>query len=71
MLSYIDKYKNYKYSADGSCMGILRLDLLPEHETGEDIQELMELLLKHVYEDFQIRSVIMKAQEDVLLWRNC
>ena len=55
---------SYKYSADGSCMGILRLDLLPEYEDREEIQELMELLQAHVYEDFHVRSVIMKAQED-------
>ncbi len=61
---------SYKYSADGACMGILRLDLLPEYETGGDIQELMELILKHVYEDFQVRSVIMKAQEDALIRRS-
>ncbi|TGY91791.1 N-acetyltransferase [Petralouisia muris] len=61
---------SYKYSADGACMGILRLDLLPEYETREDIQELMELILKHVYEDFQVRSVIMKAQEDARIRRS-
>ena len=55
---------SYKYSADGACMGILRLDLLPEHETRADIQELLEAVLAHVYEDFQVRSVIMKAPED-------
>ena len=55
---------SYQYSADGASMGILRLDLLPEYENREEIQELMELLLAHVYEDFHVRSVIMKAQED-------
>ena len=61
---------SYKYSVDGNCMGILRLDLLPEYEAGKDIQELMETLLKHIYEDFHVRSVIMKAQEDALIRRN-
>lgn len=61
---------SYKYSVDGNCMGILRLDLLPEYEAGKDIQELMEMLLKHIYEDFHVRSVIMKAQEDALIRRN-
>ena len=61
---------SYKYSADGSSMGILRLDLLPEYENREEIQELMELILAHVYEDFHVHSVIMKAQEDALIRRN-
>lgn len=51
-------------------MGILRLDLLPEYEARKDIQELLEVLLKHVYEDFQIHSVLMKAQEDAPIRRN-
>jgi len=61
---------SYKYSADGACMGILRLDLLLEHETRADIQELLETVLAHVYEDFQVRSVIMKAPEDARIWRD-
>lgn len=56
---------SYKYTADGHCMGILRLDLLPEYETGKDIQELLEIILDHVYKDFQVHSVFMKVQEDV------
>ena len=60
---------SYKYSADGACMGILRLDLLPEHETRADIQELLEAVLAHVYEDFQIRSVLMQAPEDARIRR--
>lgn len=51
-------------------MGLLRLDLLPEYEAGKDIQELLEMILGHVYEDFQNHSVIMKAQEDALIRRN-
>ncbi len=70
IIGMVEVCPSYKYSVDGNRMGILRLDLLPEHETGEDIQELMELLLEHVYEDFQVRSVIMKAQEDALIRRN-
>lgn len=61
---------SYKYSADGHCMGILRLDLLPEYEARRDIRELLELILEHVYKDFQVHSVIMKAQEDALIRRN-
>lgn len=61
---------SYKYSADGHRMGILRLDLLPEYEAGRDIQELMEMVLEHVYEDFRVNSVIMKAQEDALIRRD-
>lgn len=70
IIGMVEVCPSYKYSVDGNCMGILRLDLLPEYETGKDIQELMELLLEHVYEHFQVRSVIMKAQEDALARRN-
>ena len=61
---------SYKYSVDGHCMGILRLDLLPEYESREAVQELMELILAHIYEDFNVHSVIMKAQEDALVRRS-
>ena len=43
---------------------------LPEYEDREEIQELMELILAHVYEDFHVRSVIMKAQEDAWIRRS-
>ena len=61
---------SYKYSADGRCMGILRLDLLPEYESRKAIQELMELILAHIYEDFHVHSVLMKAQEEAPVRRN-
>ena len=70
IIGMVEICPSYKYSVDGNCMGILRLDLLPEYEAGKDIQELMETLLKHIYEDFHVRSVIMKAQEDALIRRN-
>lgn len=61
---------SYKYSVDGNCMGILRIDLLPEYESRKAIQELMELVLAHIYEDFHVYSVLMKAQEDALVRRD-
>lgn len=53
---------SYKYSADDNCMGILRLDLLPEYETEAVLNELLDILLKYIYKDFAVRSVIIKAQ---------
>lgn len=53
---------SFKYSADQCCMGILRIDILPEYESEEEFTELMQVILNHVYEDFDVRSVIMKAQ---------
>lgn len=70
VIGMVEVCPSYKYSADGHCMGILRLDLLPEYEAGRDIQELMEMVLEHVYEDFRVNSVIMKAQEDALIRRD-
>ena len=61
---------SYKYSADGHCIGILRLDLLSEYEAGRDIQELLELILEQVYIDFRVHCVLMKAQENALIRRN-
>lgn len=62
-LGMIEICPSYKYSADGQCMGILRIDLRPEYETNEAIQELLLIILEHVYIDFNVKSVIMKAQE--------
>ena len=61
---------SYKYSADKNCMGILRLDLLPEYETETALNELLDILLKHIYEDFAVRSVIIKAQSYADIRRN-
>lgn len=66
----IEVCPSYKYSVDGRCIGILRLDILPEYESERDIRELMELILAHIYEDFGVSSVLMKAQEDALIRRN-
>lgn len=43
---------SYKYSADGSKIGILRIDLLPEYENEKMIKELLTVILEHIYEDF-------------------
>lgn len=53
---------SYKYSADRSCMAILRIDLLPEYETETAFSELLDILLKYIYVDFSVKSVIIKAQ---------
>jgi RimJ/RimL family protein N-acetyltransferase len=54
---------SYKYSADGLCMGILRIDNLPEYETESSMQEMMTLIINHVYKDFGVKSILMKAQD--------
>lgn len=51
-------------------MKILRFSPLSEYESRKAIQELMELVLAHIYEDFHVYSVLMKAQEDALVRRN-
>ena len=53
---------SYKYSADGSKIGILRIDLLPEYENEKMIKELLTVILEHIYEDFEVQAVLMKAQ---------
>mgnify|MGYP000273220248 FL=1 len=48
---------------DGSKIGILRIDLLPEYENEKMLNELLTLILEHIYEDFEVQAVLMKAQE--------
>ena len=50
---------SYKYSADGSKIGILRIDLLPEYEN----EKMLNVILEHIYEDFEVQAVLIKAQE--------
>ena len=59
-----------KYSADGSKIGILRIDLLPEYENEKMIKELLTVILEHIYEDFEVQAVLMKAQEYATERRN-
>ena len=61
---------SYKYSADGSKIGILRIDLLPEYENEKMIKELLTVILEHIYEDFEVQAVLMKAQEYATERRN-
>ncbi len=51
-----------KYAVDGKTMGILRIDLKSEYERQDVLEELLDVLLKHIYEDFQVASVLMKIQ---------
>lgn len=61
---------SYKYSADGSKIGILRIDLLPKYENEKMLKELLTLILEHIYEDFEVQAVLMKAQEYATARRN-
>ena len=45
-------------------MGILRIDLKSEYEKQAVLEELMDILMVHIHEDFQVASVIMKIQKD-------
>ncbi len=45
-------------------MGILRIDLRSDYERQEILNELLDVLIKHVYEDFRIASLIMKIQKE-------
>jgi len=60
----IEVCPSLKYAVDGKLMGILRIDLKSEYERQEVIEELLDVLLKHVYKDFQIASVLMKIQKE-------
>lgn len=61
---------SYKYSADGSKIGIFRIDLLPEYENEKMLKELLTMILEHIYEDFEVQAVLMKAQDYATVRRN-
>ena len=58
-----------KYSVDDKWMGILRIDILPEYETEEAFGELMGEILLHIYKDYGVDSVLMKARDDAAVRR--
>ncbi len=66
----VEVVQSYKYSADDSKIGILRIDLLPEYENEKMIKEFLILILEHIYEDFEVQAVLMKAQEYATVRRN-
>lgn len=43
-------------------MGILWIDLKSDYERRDVLEELLDVLLRHVYEDFQVASALMKIQ---------
>ena len=45
-------------------------DLLPEYENEKMIKELLTVILEHIYEDFEVQAVLMKAQEYATERRN-
>lgn len=47
-------------------MGILRIDLKSEYERQEVLNELIDILIEYAYDDFQIRSLLMKIQKDAV-----
>ena len=53
-----------KYAVDGKQMGILRIDLKSEYERLPVLRELMDVLICHIYEDFEVASILMKIQKD-------
>ena len=59
-----------KYSVDDKWMGILRIDILPEYETEEAFGELMGEILLHIYKDYGVDSVLMKARDDAAARRS-
>lgn len=63
LIGTIEVCPSLKYAVDGKVMGILRIDLRSEYEKQDILEELMDVLLKHIYEDFQVASVLMKIQK--------
>ena len=64
LIGTVEVCPSLKYAVDGKMMGILRIDLKSEYEKQAVLEELMDILMVHIYEDFQVASVIMKIQKD-------
>lgn len=64
LIGTIEVCPSLKYAVDGRQMGILRIDLKSEYEQWPVLKELMDVLVCHIYEDFEVASVIMKIQKD-------
>ena len=64
LIGTVEVCPSLKYAVDGKVMGILRIDLRSEYEKWEVLKELMDVLIEHIYEDFQVASIIMKIQKD-------
>lgn len=66
LIGTIEVCPSLKYAVDGKMMGILRIDLRSEYEKEEYLEELVGVLLQHIYADFQVASVLMKIQKDAV-----
>ncbi len=64
LVGTIEVCPSLKYAVDGRQMGILRIDLKSEYERWLVLKELMDVLICHIYEDFEVASIIMKIQKD-------
>ena len=64
LVGTIEVCPSLKYAVDGKMMGILRIDLRSKYEKQAVLEELMEILMVNIYEDFQVASVIMKIQKE-------
>lgn len=64
LIGTIEICPSLKYAVDGKRMGILRIDLKSDYERQEVLNELMSILIEHVYDDFQVSSLLMKIQKD-------
>ena len=64
LIGTVELCPSLKYAVDGKMMGILRIDLKSEYEKQAVLEELVDILMVHIYEDFQVASVIMKIQKD-------
>lgn len=66
LIGTVELCPSMKYSVDGKMMGILRIDLQSEYEKQAILEELMDILIEHVYEDFQVASLLMKIQREAV-----
>ena len=66
LIGTVEVCPSLKYAVDGKMMGILRIDLKSEYEYWTVLKELMDVLVCHIYKDFEVVSIIMKIQKDAV-----
>ena len=64
LIGTVEVCPSLKYAVDGKMMGILRIDLKSEYEKQAVLEELMDILMVHIYEDFQVAYQFVSAKEE-------
>lgn len=62
VIGMVEVCPSQKYSVDDQWMGILRIDLRSQYEAFYD--EVLQVMIEHLYDDFGVSALLTKAQEE-------